>query len=220
MSETQGFGSGGSGGGGASARPQEDIVEVLRKPQSWIRIAALVCSIIVFGTIASNGQQAAGCVFNAKDSACDFGIAVGVIAFLACLFFLVMDFALLVINKQELVKHFLLLDLVFSALWGFMWFVCFCFLTNEWRVAKTGGYSTAEKNAGQSAIAFSFFSIVAWVALAVLGFLAFRKAGGVGAGYSDLGAGGAGGASSPLARDDAMPYQEAPPGDDPEKPVY
>ena len=52
---------------------------------------------------------------------------------------------------------------VFIAVWCFMWFVCFCFLTDAWRNTKeTKLYGQSHVRA---AIAFSFFSVIPWVSI-------------------------------------------------------
>lgn len=50
-----------------------------------------------------------------------------------------------------------------TALWTFLWFVCFCLLANQW--AKTTDTSGIPTDAAQAIIAFSFFSVAAWVSL-------------------------------------------------------
>jgi len=46
--------------------------------------------------------------------------------------------------------------------WTFMWFVCFCFLTDSWR--RTNNVAALKhKSASEAAIAFSFFSLAVFV---------------------------------------------------------
>ncbi|XP_018428337.1 PREDICTED: synaptogyrin-2, partial [Nanorana parkeri] len=58
-------------------------------------------------------------------------------------------------------------------LWGFLWFVGFCFLANQWAATDTSKMLTGHDNA-RAAIAFSFFSILSWVPLAIFAYKRFR----------------------------------------------
>ncbi|KAL0617262.1 Synaptogyrin-3 [Plecturocebus cupreus] len=59
-------------------------------------------------------------------------------------------------------------------LWSFLWFVGFCFLTNQWQRTAPGPATTQAGDAARAAIAFSFFSILSWVALTVKALQRFR----------------------------------------------
>lgn len=48
------------------------------------------------------------------------------------------------------------------ALWTFLWFVGFCFLTNQWAATSPDDVLVGADSA-RAAIAFSFFSIFSWV---------------------------------------------------------
>ena len=54
-----------------------------------------------------------------------------------------------------------------SALWSFLWFVGFCYMTDKWRRRDEVPVAVAPHGHGrdniQAAIAFSFFSIFTWV---------------------------------------------------------
>jgi hypothetical protein len=50
------------------------------------------------------------------------------------------------------------------AFWSFVWFVGFCFLANQWQVAKEEDNPLREgADAARAAITFAFFSIFTWV---------------------------------------------------------
>ena len=86
------------------------------------------------------------------------------IAFIACLVFLAADFLMDSIMNVEVKKYIFLADLLFSGLWTFLWFVCFCYLCDKWRKQSgKGDFQSHTKNNAQGAIAFSFFSIFSWV---------------------------------------------------------
>ena len=66
------------------------------------------------------------------------------------------------------VVHFFTIILFLSAgFWTFMWFVCFCYLTNKWSNQKVSQriIDIAGVNGVQTAIAFSFFSIPTFVSI-------------------------------------------------------
>lgn len=52
---------------------------------------------------------------------------------------------------------------IHSGFWSFLWFVGFCFLTNQWQRTAPGPGTTQAGDAARAAIAFSFFSILSWV---------------------------------------------------------
>lgn len=124
-----------------------------------------VFAIIVFGCISAGGYGSHNdkCLFNERTGACHYGVGIGVIAFLGCIAFLAIEVQFETINNPDTKKYIVLADIGFSALWCFLWFVGFCFLADMWRRQDKGTFSTAQVNNCQAAIAFSFFSIIAWV---------------------------------------------------------
>lgn len=130
-------------------------------------------------------------MFNDNDSACSYGIGIGVIAFLACVVMLVIDANFPQISNANQRKIIVLGDLVFSgefhfsrtvqnsgsltaneqlcvnvfrcgtAAWTLLWFICFCVLANQW--AQTSAKFAGSHDAARAVIAFSFFSIITWV---------------------------------------------------------
>ena len=65
---------------------------------------------------------------------------------------------------HQVKKVILIVDAAANGLWGFMWFVAFVYLADQWR--KTEGkdnFSTSTYNCANSGVAFSFFSIFIWV---------------------------------------------------------
>lgn len=150
-----------------------DPVEFIKKPQVICRLLSALFSIVVFGCISDGGKVNGICLYDGDSGACDYGIAIGVIAFIACLLFLATDFFMESLQNVEVKKYIMLADLLFSALWTFLWFVGFCYLCDKWR--KTGNksrYSRGNKDHAQAPIAFCFFSIFSW---GVQTFLAYRS---------------------------------------------
>ena len=118
----------------------------------------------MFGCIADGVDSSSGCWYNGDQNACNYGIAIGVIAFIACIAFLVLDGLVMSRDDDLLKKSVIYADLVFSALWTLMWFVGFCYITDRWRaVGSKAGFRSHVTNNAQAAIAFSFFSIASWV---------------------------------------------------------
>ncbi|KAJ6653736.1 hypothetical protein lerEdw1_008763 [Lerista edwardsae] len=143
--------------------------ERLQKPSWFCQRPAVVFAIVVFGAIINEGYlnddraSVLHCIFNENESACNYGIAIGLIAFLACVFFLVVDLYFQQISSVKDRKRVVLVDLGFSGFWSFLWFVGFCFLANQWQQTAVSPKTGAD--AARAAIAFSFFSIITWVAL-------------------------------------------------------
>lgn len=77
-------------------------------------------SIVVFATITAEGyinqtkDQDAKCIFNANESACSYGVGIGVLAFMACVVFLIVDAYFPQISNAKERKVIVLGDLVFS----------------------------------------------------------------------------------------------------------
>uniref|UniRef100_A0AAA9TA64 Synaptogyrin 3 n=1 Tax=Bos taurus TaxID=9913 RepID=A0AAA9TA64_BOVIN len=145
-----------------------------------IPCANKVFSIAVFGPIVNEGYVNADsgpelrCVFNGNAGACRFGVALGLGAFLACSCFLLLDVRFQQISSVRDRRRAVLLDLGFSGLWSFLWFVGFCFLTNQWQRTAPGPGTAQAGDAARAVITFSFFSILSWVALTVKALQRFR----------------------------------------------
>lgn len=77
-------------------------------------------AIVVFATITAEGyintpyQEETKCMFNGVDSACSYGVGIGVLAFLACVVFLVLDAYFPQISNAKERKYIVIGDLVFS----------------------------------------------------------------------------------------------------------
>lgn len=77
-------------------------------------------SIVVFATILSEGYMndehvdVTKCMFNKNDGACSYGIGIGILAFLACVVFIVLDAYFPQISNANERKYIVLIDLGFS----------------------------------------------------------------------------------------------------------
>ncbi|KAG9338886.1 hypothetical protein JZ751_025326, partial [Albula glossodonta] len=132
-------------------------------------------SIVIFGCIANEGyvnrpsEVEEYCIFNRNQNACNYGVTMGSLAFLCCVAFLALDVYFPQISSVKDRKKAVLADIGVSAFWSFMWFVGFCFLANQWQVAKEEDNPLREGgDAARAAITFSFFSIFTWGALTLL----------------------------------------------------
>lgn len=127
----------------------------------------------MFGCISSEGYlvnpvtKKEECLYAGDNNACNYGVGIGVIAFLASIGFLAGEYLFEQMSSVKTRKHYVLGDLGFSGFWSFLYFVGFCYLTNKWNSSETppGGYGV---NNLQAAIAFSFFSIFTWVIILLL----------------------------------------------------
>ncbi|XP_012880242.1 PREDICTED: synaptogyrin-1 [Dipodomys ordii] len=140
-----------------------------------------VFSIVVFGSIVNEGylnsptEGEEFCIYNRNPSACSYGVAVGVLAFLTCLLYLALDVYFPQISSVKDRKKAVLSDIGVSAFWAFLWFVGFCYLANQWQVSKPKDNPLNEgTDAARAAIAFSFFSIFTWAGQAVLAFQRYQ----------------------------------------------
>lgn len=136
---------------------------------------ALIVFSCIFGEGYSNthDSQQLYCVFNKNEDACRYGSAIGVLAFLASAFFLVVDALFSQISNATDRKYLVVGDLLFSALWTFLWFVGFCFLTNQWAATNSEDVRV-QADSARAAITFSFFSIFSWGVLASLAYQRYK----------------------------------------------
>jgi len=162
------------GSGGATG--EFDLRAFIYKPQVILRAVGWLFAIIVFGCIADKGyfdyQGKTECVYDARSSACGYGIAVGVIAFLALMGFLILDAMFDNISNVLHRKYAVLADLGFSGFWTFMWFVCFCLLADLWRRRPD---RIPYISGAVAAIVFSFFSIIIFAFLTGLAVRRYRQ---------------------------------------------
>ncbi|KAF7667965.1 hypothetical protein LDENG_00038520 [Lucifuga dentata] len=156
-----------------------DITSFLKQPQTVLRFLAWLFSIVVFATITGEGytntetEQQEKCMFNSNASACSFGVGIGVLAFLACIVFIILDAYFPQISNAKERKYIVIGDLTFSGTWTFLWFVCFCFLANQW--ANTPENLHAPADAARAVVAFSFFSVISWGMLTYFAFGRYRQ---------------------------------------------
>ncbi|XP_043516457.1 synaptogyrin [Frieseomelitta varia] len=169
---------GGAYGGGKAGAPFDPIA-FIQRPQVILRAVCLLFAIIVFGCISNKGyikKETGGevCLYNEDHNACNYGIGIGVLAFLASIGFLAGEYLFEQMSSVKTRKHFVLLDLGFSGFWAFLYFVGFCYLTNAWNKSQTPKDNYGVNNV-QSAIAFSFFSIFTWAGCAWFAFQRFKQ---------------------------------------------
>ncbi|KAI5619346.1 synaptogyrin-1 [Silurus asotus] len=158
-----------------------DPVLFIQQPQPILRIVSWIFSIVIFGCIANEGyvnrpdEEEEYCIFNRNQNACNYGVAMGSLAFFTCLAFLALDAYFPQISSVKDRKKAVLADVGISAVWAFMWFVGFCFLTNQWQVSNPDDNPLNEgADAGRAAITFSFFSIFTWAGQAFLAFQQYK----------------------------------------------
>ncbi|XP_048848208.1 synaptogyrin-1-like isoform X2 [Brienomyrus brachyistius] len=147
-----------------------DPLTFFRQPYTILRMVSWLFTIVIFGSIANEGyvnrpeELEEHCIFNRNQNACNYAVAMGTLAFLCCAAFLVLDAYFPQISSVKDRKKAVLADVGVSAFWSFMWFVGFCFLTNQWQAAKRQDNPLREgADAARAAITFSFFSIFTWM---------------------------------------------------------
>jgi len=166
---------GGAYGGKAAGIPFDPLL-FIQRPQVILRLVSWLLSIIVFGCIASRGYTNDTCAYNETNGACSFGIGVGVIAFLAALGFLAMDAMFDNFSSIKTRRHVVIGDMGFSGFWSFLWFVCFCYLADQWRKTDLEPLELGfVANNLRAAIAFSFFSIFSWAGLCYFAVQRYRQ---------------------------------------------
>ncbi|XP_054615203.1 synaptogyrin-2a [Dunckerocampus dactyliophorus] len=149
-----------------------------RKPQTILRCLSWLFAIVVFATITAEGyvntsqQPEARCMFNHKDSACSYGVGIGILAFLACVAFLVLDAHFPQISNAKERRYIVIADLGFSATWTFLWFICFCVLANQWSLTTD---LAVPADAARAVVAFSFFSFLSWGLLVYSAYTRYRQ---------------------------------------------
>ncbi|XP_041853649.1 synaptogyrin-2a [Melanotaenia boesemani] len=156
----------GSAYGASFAGGAFDIGSFVKRPQTILRCLSWLFSIVVFASITAEGYvntekgDNAKCMFNENDSACSFAMGIGILAFLACVVFLILDAYFPKMSNVNERKYIVIGDLVFSAVWTVLWFICFCVLANQW--SKTKGTDSISGDAARAVLTFSFFSVFSW----------------------------------------------------------
>ncbi|XP_023866624.1 synaptogyrin-1-like isoform X2 [Salvelinus fontinalis] len=167
----QGMQAYGAGKAGGAFEP----LTFFQQPQTILRLVCWLFSIVIFGCIANEGyvnrpdEIEEFCIFNRNQNACNYAVGMGTLAFLSCAAFLALDVYFPQISSVKDRKKAVLADIGVSAFWSFVWFVGFCFLANQWQVAKEEDNPLREgADAARAAITFAFFSIFTWGALTLL----------------------------------------------------
>lgn len=164
---------GGAYGAGRAGVPF-DPVTFIQRPQVVLRLLCWLFAVIVFGCISSEGWLDDKCLYNNDSHACNMGVGVGVIAFLASIALLILEAMFDNLSSIKLRRRAVVGDMAFSGFWAFMWFVCFCYLADAWRKSEMSldGYGVSNVRA---AIAFSFFSIGTWGGCVFFAFQRYRQ---------------------------------------------
>ncbi|XP_023505794.1 synaptogyrin-4 isoform X1 [Equus caballus] len=150
-----------------------EAVQFLKKPKTITRICAGIFALIIFSSLLTDGYQnktdssQLHCVLNSNNTACSFSVGAGLLAFLCCLAFLVLDAHESRIASTHFKSAFQLLDFILAVLWTAVWFVGFCFLANQWQHSPPKHFLLGSSSA-KVAVTFAFFSILIWIFQAYL----------------------------------------------------
>ncbi len=126
-----------------------------------------VFAIIVFGCISSQGWswedevKREVCILNRTPSACHFPTFVGVIAFLVSIGLLVGEWFFEQMSSIKTRKHFVIVDMGFSGMWAFFYFVAFVYMCIAW--SKTDEEFSYGSSNIIGAIFFALLSVGSWV---------------------------------------------------------
>lgn len=151
-----------------------DPVTFIQRPQVITRLLCWLFAVVVFGCISSEGWLKTQCLYNNDANACNFGVAIGVIAFLASIALLIVEAMFDNFSSIKIRRRAVIIDFAFSVFVSFMWFVTFCYLCDAWRKAKMPKDGFGVNNV-RAAIAFSFFSIFSWAGCSLFAFQRYRQ---------------------------------------------
>ncbi|CAN9505681.1 unnamed protein product [Ophioblennius macclurei] len=161
--------------GASLAGSSFDVGSFVKQPQTILRALSWLFSIVVFATITAEGytnpstREQAKCMFNENDSACSYAVGIGILSFLICVVYLILDAYFPQISNAKERKYIVIGDLTITGAWTLLWFICFCVLSNQWsKTAEAEGRG----DPARAVLTFSFFSILTW---AVLFYLAYRR---------------------------------------------
>ncbi|XP_018330634.1 synaptogyrin isoform X1 [Agrilus planipennis] len=172
--------------GGGKAGSAFDPIAFVKRPQVILRLVCWLFSVVVFGCISSEGwmktdkDEKEVCLYNGDSNACNYGVGISVIAFLASMGFIAGEYLFEQMSSVKTRKHYVLADLGFSVMflgfWAFLYFVGFWYLASQWGKSSTPPNKYGVNNV-QAAIAFSFFSMFTWGASAFYAYQRFRQGG-------------------------------------------
>jgi len=188
----------GAGKAGTAFNP----LEFFQRPPVILRILNILFSIIVFGSISSQGYHLLNgkevCLYNADGNACNYGVGIGVIAFLAAALLLAAEYLFPQMSSVKTRRHFVIGDFGFSAFWAFLYAVGFIYLSSQWTKTESSPQTSASGNNLRAAIFFSFFSIFTWAGSAFFAYQRYNQ--GADSAFAtayETGMGGPGGVTSP-----------------------
>jgi Membrane-associating domain len=113
------------------------------------------------------------CIINQNGSVCSYAVWIGLIGFFASMAFIAGEYLFDQMSSAKSRKHYVIADLAFSAFWAFMYFVGFCYISNQWSNSSDPPNGVGSGNVS-CAIFFSFLSIFSWAICAYYAFLRFK----------------------------------------------
>ncbi|XP_072298957.1 synaptogyrin-1a [Eucyclogobius newberryi] len=151
-----------------------DLMTFLKQPITALRLFSWIFSVVVLACISNEGFLNSPdspldlCVFNGNANACRLGQGAGSVALLVCTAFIAVDLHFPQISSVRDRKRVVLADILLSGLWSVLWFVCFCFLANQWQISSLENPLGEGADAARATILFCFFSIFSWGGLTLL----------------------------------------------------
>ncbi|XP_062508778.1 synaptogyrin-3-like [Corticium candelabrum] len=110
-----------------------------------------------------------------KKIACEFGIACGAMAVLVAVVFCMLDYMADVTGSVASMRRPIIVSSsVLAVIMVVVWVSCFGYLSKRYSDAHGNDWKSEYKTPGQATLAFSFLSIIAWIIVAVFGFVGLQ----------------------------------------------
>ncbi|XP_062508695.1 synaptogyrin-4-like [Corticium candelabrum] len=142
-----------------------------------LRLFSMAFGVVVLACIADKlfvkASYTKVCIFDLKNSACEFGLACGSLSLILSVVFCTLDCVAFVREIKNPTRQIIsvtsgVLDFVMAILW----IACFGYLTRTWIDMTKYGYSFSTGTNGRvyATLTFSFLSIPVWIIMAVVDF--------------------------------------------------
>ena len=148
------------------------VRNLLLYPLTYIRLMALICSIVVFSCVADQLYDSRNdhCIYNGNSNCCKYDLAVGVIGCALCLIFVTKDTLYVVLDFSEhprLQATLLVVDCITNGVCAALWFASFVLTSDQWRQTNSTGIAASTNNCANVGVAFSFLCTLLWIAIVI-----------------------------------------------------
>lgn len=143
-----------------------NLMTFLKQPITALRLLSWVFAVVVLGCVTNEGyvnrpdSALELCVFNGNAVACRYSIATATLGLVWTSVFLGLDLYFHQIKTVQDRKRTIQADILITGLWSCLWFVDFCFLSNQWQFSRSEDNPLNEGvDAARAAILFCFLSV-------------------------------------------------------------